>query len=172
MPRRRRKCLPYGVRCRPRNAVALTILCLLLVVAILTFFPHTLQFPKQMKTSNKQKIVLTLQPLNTSALDVGSKDHCRFHVCFNINRCTLSLREDKLGVYISDSYDFQDPTNSISLSLNVSKEYTELLEAVRTSRYHVPHPSKACVFIPPIDTLAQQNLDVNAVSAILNTLPQ
>lgn len=121
--------------------------------------------------SRNPKEVLVLQPLNASALDIGSKTHCRFHMCFDINSCILSLREDVLGVHVRDTYDFYDPSNSVSLSLNISKAYTELLDAVKKSRFYVSNPASACVFIPPVDTLAQQNLDLNLTSTVLNTLP-
>ena len=166
-----RKCLPYRVRCKFWNLVAVAVSLFLLSLGIFVLFPHTFQYPGRSQASQRPKAVLPLQASNISAIDNGSKIHCRFHVCFDINRCMLSLREDVLGVYVRGPYDFYDPSSSISLSLNISKEYTELLETVRKSRYYVSSPTSACVFIPPIDTLVQQNLDLDITSTILNTLP-
>jgi len=164
-----RKCLPYRVRCKLRNLVVsvgfLAVVCLGLFVLL----PQALHGNA---AARRVKVVLPLRPLNASAVNKGSKKDCRFHACFNINRCVLSLKEDILGVYISEPYDFYDPSNSISLSLNASKEYIELLASIKNSRYYVSDPARACVFIPPIDTLAQENLDLEITSSILNTLPE
>ena len=175
MSRRRlrtpRKWLPFRVRCRPRNLVVSLGCLALLSLLLYMLLPRVVQLYRN-AVARRVKAVFPLQPLNASTMNQGSKRHCRFHVCFDINRCVLSLKEDVLGVYVSEPCDFYDPSNSISLSLNVSKEYVELLDTVRNSRYYVSDPKKACVFIPPIDTLAQENLDLKVTSTILNTLAE
>ena len=93
-------------------------------------------------------------------------------MCFDINRCALSLREDILGVYIGGPYEFYGPLSSHPQTPDVSQEYAEVVQAVQNSRYHTADPSAACIIISPLDTLAQERLDVRTMSILLNTLPE
>jgi len=50
--------------------------------------------------------------------------------------------------------------------------YSQLLIAVRWSPYYQHNVSKACVFVPLIDTLSQSKLDLGLTSTLLNSLPE
>lgn len=94
---------------------------------------------------------------------------CAFHTCFEVSLCSLS-RRDKIGVYVYDEPLFVD-SNGNELNLPYSVEYKQLIQAVKTSSYYQSNISKACVFIPPIDTLSQLRLNTAEVSRSLSSLP-
>ena len=77
-----------------------------------------------------------------------------------------------MSVYIGNWCKFHDPQLSGTVTPEISLEYLELVEAVKKSRYYTEDPSVACVFIPPVDTLSQKNVEVNTMSVLLNSLPQ
>lgn len=68
-------------------------------------------------------------------------------------------------------YEFVSNKTHESFSPQVSTQYADLVRAVQSSRYHQSDVTKACVFIPPIDTLNFANLDADVTSALLNSLP-
>ena len=112
-----------------------------------------------------------LIPLNFSRIYPPHRTKCRFHLCFNISRCVFTT-EDIIGVNIATWREFRAPQNPSSvLTPLVSWEYEELVEAIRRSRYYTSDPSKACVFVPFVDTLRQGAVDNNTMSMILNSLP-
>lgn len=163
------RCLPFRVKCKVLNLVGV-LGCLTLLFLFFFLSPHILQLPGD--AISRPKTTLSLQQLNASRINNGHKTQCQFHMCFDINRCALSLREDVLGVHVGGPYDFYGPLGSLSQSLDISREYAEMIRAVRNSRYHVADPSAACIFISPLDTLAQQHLDISTTSVLLNTLPE
>ena len=78
---------------------------------------------------------------------------CSFYTCFNISRCGL-LEQDSLTVYIYpvvksfvDGRPIQD---------KLSKEFYQVIQAIRNSPYYVADPTKACIFVPTIDLLNLQ----------------
>lgn len=94
---------------------------------------------------------------------------CAFHTCFEVSWCSLS-RRDKIGVYVYDEPVFMD-TNGNQLNLPYSVEYQQLIQTVKASEYYQSNFSKACLFIPPVDTLSQPRLDTAQVSRSLASLP-
>lgn len=114
--------------------------------------------------------VIKVKPLNQSLAKEVYKTKCRFYNCFEPSRCIVAV-EDLLGVHVGDVFDFLSPQDT-TISPTLSKEYMELLSAVKGSRYHVNDPSDACVFIPSVDTLSQSTVSANTMSTLLNSLPE
>lgn len=122
------------------------------------------------RPSSARRKTIQVKDFNLTLANPAYKTKCRFYICFEVSRCVFSL-EDILGVYIGESYDFVAPrTHTISPSMSV--EYAELIAAVKGSRYYVSDPSKACVFIPAVDTLSQSAVRVRTMSVLLNSLPE
>lgn len=94
---------------------------------------------------------------------------CAFHTCFEVSLCSLS-RRDKIGVYVYDEPLFMD-SNGDQLNLPHSVEYQQLMQAVKSSSYYQSNLSKACLFIPPIDTLSQPRINTMHVTRSLASLP-
>lgn len=97
----------------------------------------------------------------------GARD-CRATSCFSVNKCA-HREQGKVGVYISPPYSFRDEASGTIFFPEISLEYTELLDAIRTSPYYEPDPTKACVTVPHVDTLNGNSKDV--IFDMLNSLP-
>ena len=98
------------------------------------------------------------------------KKTCQFHTCFEINDCQL-LEDDKISVYVYPDHNYMFSDKKTVYQTEPSQEYTELLAIIQSSEYYEPSPSKACVFIPSIDTLNQQRNNLTLVSLMLQALP-
>lgn len=117
---------------------------------------------------NVRKGDRTVLSVKNVASSIQNHD-CAFHTCFEVSWCSLS-RRDKIGVYVYDEPVFMD-TNGNQLNLPYSVEYQQLIQAVKASEYYQSNFSKACLFIPPVDTLSQPRLDTAQVSRSLASLP-
>ena len=153
--------LPFHARFNYRNVLVLITILFLTLFLIYTLGPATSHHSKPRRT------VTAVDWANT---DPKSKRKCFFHNCFELNTCAFGI-EDKIGVYTYPMYEFVSNKTRESFSPQVSTQYAELVRAVQSSRYHQNDVTKACVFIPPIDTLNLANLDADVTSALLNSLP-
>ena len=113
---------------------------------------------------------LTLQRSGRARDDESGTRACRAYNCFAINKCAYR-EQDKVGVYVSPLYSFVDEAARTVLTPEISREYAELLGAIRTSPYNEPDQSKACVTLPHVDTLNGNTMDMNTVSDMLRSLP-
>ena len=137
---------------------------LLLTVLIVIVLFIGLSF-RQLHARKEDRIILSVKNVASS---IQNRD-CAFHTCFEVSWCSLS-RRDKIGVYVYDEPLFMD-TNGNLLNFPYSVEYQQLIQAVKSSAYYQSNFSKACLFIPPIDTLSQGRLDTAKVSRSLASLP-
>ena len=110
----------------------------------------------------------TVLSVKNEASSTQNKD-CAFHTCFDVLLCSLS-RRDKISVYVYDEPLFVD-SNGNQLNLPHSVEYKQLIQAVKASIYYQSNISKACLFIPPVDTLSQPRMNTAEVSRSLASLP-
>ena len=76
-----------------------------------------------------------------------------------------------MGVFVYPEAEFVVEETGDTIPLFSSVEYRELIEAVRNSRYYVEEVSKACVFVPAVDTLTQDMVEVGDMSLVLHSLP-
>lgn len=79
-----------------------------------------------------------------------TKVDCNFWTCFNVYRC--GFYERKLKVYVYPLDPFVDE-NGTDLRLKSSKEFRQILETIKTSRFNENDSNKACIFTPPFDIL-------------------
>ena len=54
----------------------------------------------------------------------------------------------------------------------ISREFFEIIDTILNSEYYTPNPQEACLFIPPIDTLNENNLRKDKIAQALAMLPQ
>ena len=137
---------------------------LLITVLIVIVLFIGLSF-RQFHVSKGDGIILSVKNVAPS---IQNRD-CAFHTCFEVSWCSLS-RRDKIGVYVYNEPVFMD-TNGNKLNFPYSVEYQQLIQAIKSSVYYQSNFSKACLFIPPIDTLNQVRLDTAKVSRSLASLP-
>ncbi|XP_018495594.1 exostosin-1a [Galendromus occidentalis] len=96
---------------------------------------------------------------NSSRNTDNHPELCRFHSCFEFDRCRNGFR-----VYIYPLEDGQA----------VSATYMKLLSAIRRSRFYTSNPEEACLFVPNVDTLDRDILSdeyVRSAQARLWNLP-
>lgn len=111
------------------------------------------------------RIILSVK---NTASNIQNSD-CAFHTCFDVTLCSLS-RRDKIGVHVYDEPVFVDSKGN-QLNLPYSVEYKQLIQAVKSSSYYQSNFSRACVFIPPVDTLSQPRMNTMDISRSLASLP-
>lgn len=93
--------------------------------------------------------------------------NCTFWDCFNVYRCGRS-GHDKITIYIYPLIDYQlEDGSSIS---KISREFYDMLEVIRGSKYYTTNPDDACILVPSIDTLNQYSFDSKHVSRALHSL--
>jgi hypothetical protein len=98
---------------------------------------------------------------NVSTSDIDNHfNNCYLEAdsCFNIYQCDSSVR---LKVYVYER------TNS---SLKFSHEFKEYIGAIIASDYYEANPERACLFVPLIDLLNYNNLNMKLVENELNNL--
>lgn len=145
-----------------KNNVKIFILVAVLLVTVLII---GLAFRRSNNDRKSDRIVLSVKNATLNLQD----HNCSFHECFKIYMCSLS-RRDKIGVYVYDEPAFVD-ANGNQLNVPYSLEYQQLMQAVKSSSYYQSNFSKACIFIPPIDTLSQLKMNTTQVSRILASIP-
>ncbi|XP_011301425.1 exostosin-2 [Fopius arisanus] len=106
-------------------------------------------------------ITLTSNSPTTTMTNIS----CTHFTCFNIYRC--GFRGNKLLVYVYPPRNFRDTTG---IQTQMSREYYEYLSAIISSPYYTPNPKEACLFVPSLDTLNQNRLNLKLTSQSLKSL--
>ena len=94
---------------------------------------------------------------------------CKMYSCFDVYKCGNS-GFNHITVYLYPLTDYVDP-NSDPISAPISREFYEIYTTIASSKYFVDSPEEACLFIPPIDLLNQNGLNVQGISLALASLP-
>lgn len=80
--------------------------------------------------------------------------NCRMYNCFNIYKCGDA--SDKITVYLYPLNKFIDEEDQ-TLSSQISQEFYDVYTAILDSEFYTDNPNTACLFIPPLDFLNQNN---------------
>uniref|UniRef100_H2ZE33 Exostosin GT47 domain-containing protein n=1 Tax=Ciona savignyi TaxID=51511 RepID=H2ZE33_CIOSA len=97
--------------------------------------------------------------------------NCKMYNCFDIYRCGSDERHpNKLSIYLHPLSQYTDETGA-SITSSLSREFVEMYYAIAQSEYYTSDPENACIFIPPIDMLNQNLLNVRRTGQLLSTLP-
>lgn len=165
--------LPFHARIKyPKLSILILIFVVVLLLVVLGFLPWSSSDsgsnPSRPTRSLKQRVPVVL--VNWNKTDSNSKTTCHFYLCFEINDCVFG-QKDRIRVYVHDQYEFYSTIAEQSYIPDVSTEYAEILDAIRSSHYYEGNRSQACVIVPPIDTLNQRQHDVKLISVLLNSLP-
>lgn len=156
------RCSPGLVACYVLTAIALTG-CGLLLLAPFERRKLETEFAPRLLESSPEVVV----PSDSALADVRVES-CSYYTCFDVYRC--GHRHDRVTVYIYPLVDYVNEQGK-QLTRQASREFMELLEAIQHSKFYTPDPSKACLFVPSIDLLSQDSLNLRAISQILNSLP-
>lgn len=152
-------------------------LFLILLVSIITFLSvqiwaytneitskhHSVQL-KNLRNLPKVELKWTETQLQTPY-----NRQCNFWDCFDIYLCGRT-RHDRIAVYVYPLRTYVDENGSTATG-TMSKQYYTILDTVIKSKYYTANPEEACLFLPSIDTLNQETINLNVTSAALASLP-
>lgn len=161
-PSARKGCSPGLTACYVVTAIALTG-CGLLLLAPLERRKLETGFAPRLLESSPEVVV----PSDSDLAD-ARVEACSYYTCFDVYRC--GHRHDRVTVYVYPIFNYVNEQGK-ELTRQASREFMELLEAIQHSKFYTADPSKACLFVPSIDLLSQDSLNLRAVSQILNSLP-
>ena len=127
----------------------------------------------QNDSKRDSKIVIDSQIIAPNIpLPLPFVEKCRMHTneCFNVYRCSYNER-NKIDVYVYPFTNYFDEKGQ-QISPSFSKEFYELVMAIKESDYYTNDMNKACVIIPPIDLLNQRRINITHAGQILSSLPR
>ncbi|ELU10993.1 hypothetical protein CAPTEDRAFT_157657 [Capitella teleta] len=144
------------------------ILLGILVTGALQFWPHHIDEEEYdfMLRSNipvREVVIPTDAPVAEK-----SDQSCTFHSCFDVYHCGYN-DDSRISIYIYPVTKYLDESG-VPLTLGFSQEFSELLQTVADSVYYTSEPDRACLFLPPLDLLNQNNLRLKESAQILTSL--
>ncbi|XP_055929994.1 exostosin-2-like [Argiope bruennichi] len=145
-----------------------TFIIVLVLVTLLTLRPWNIKQGEELfafrYVENSPEIQIV-----SSAVQAKSRDRdCNFFNCFDVFKCGYSGK--KLSVYIYPIKNFVDD-KGVPISVPFSIEFIEILRTIYNSPYYEKDPKKACIFVPSLDLLNQNNVRLKETSQILSSLP-
>ena len=105
----------------------------------------------------------------TQVNETERNSSCTFHSCVSVYHCGYN-DETKISVYIYPLKEYVDKEGN-SLVASMSREFAQILLAIAESPYYTSDPSTACMFVPSIDLLNQNNIFTSDVGKVLASLP-
>ena len=107
---------------------------------------------------------------DTIPLPLPSFQSCRMHTndCFNIYRCGYN-EGDKISVYVHPFTNYFDEQGK-QVSPAFSREFYDMIMAIKESGYYTSDMDEACIIVPPIDLLNQRRINVRHAGQILSSL--
>ncbi|XP_050417869.1 exostosin-2 [Patella vulgata] len=143
------------------------IICMMMLMVFVwspsNFEEDQFRFSRSINT-NEIVTIHTTQKIKTLPRDTS----CTFHTCLEVYQCGYN-DETKISVYVYPIKSFEDE-NSEELTLSRSKEFDEILQAITDSDFYTSDPNTACLFIPSVDMLNQNNLNLKNVGRVLASL--
>ncbi len=161
----RLNCLPFHTRFKLFNLLLLLLLLTIVCALIGQFLRKGYG-----STGGTRRHKRSIKSLQLSDEERNFTITCRFHSCFEINDCSITIH-DRIGVYVYPEFEYVDNGLQQSYTSVLSTEYAEILEAIRNSPYYQSNASRACVFVPAVDTLNENRMDVRLVSSLLDSQP-
>ena len=120
-------------------------------------------------TRNSQEEKLPFKILNDDDFTgTKSRRDCRFHSCFNHFKCRVEVNWDvKVFVYPEVTYLNQAKEQIFP---DTTKEFQEIIQAVKKSRFWTNNPARACIFIPHFDFLSEKAVLTGSAGKALASL--
>jgi len=144
-----------------------TIVILIVVIfsAFLLFINSTF---KQLSYSH----YFSNQPLYSESIKISTtastNQRCRFHSCFDLHQCKPNVNWTiKVAVYPYINY---VSTDEKKIFPELSYEFNSIVNAIKNSRYYTSNISEACLFVPVVDILSENGLDLQLASSALSHL--
>ncbi|XP_077143191.1 exostosin-2 [Ranitomeya variabilis] len=143
----------------------------LIATGMFQFWPHSIE-PSGDWIAEKRSVhdVPAVKLLDSSPLPDRGDLSCRMHTCFDVYRCGFNPK-NKVKVYIYPLKKYTDESGR-AVGDTISREYNELLTAVSESDFYTDDVGRACLFLPSIDVLSQNNLRIKETAQALAKLPR
>ncbi|XP_073514265.1 exostosin-2 [Phyllobates terribilis] len=143
----------------------------LIATGMFQFWPHSIE-PSGDWIAEKRSVhdVPAVKLLDSSPLPDRGDLSCRMHTCFDVYRCGFNPK-NKVKVYIYPLKKYTDEYGS-AVGGTISREYNQLLTAVSESDFYTDDVGRACLFLPSIDVLNQNNLRIKETAQALAKLPR
>ncbi|XP_040183984.1 exostosin-2 [Rana temporaria] len=141
----------------------------LIATGMFQFWPHTIE-PSSDWSPEEQSVqdVPAVRLPEDSPLPERGDLSCRMHTCFDVYRCGYNPK-NKVKVYIYPLKKYTDEYGG-SVGSTISREYNQLLTAVSQSEFYTEDVSRACLYLPSIDVLNQNNLRIKETAQALAQL--
>ena len=176
LPTWQRACVGGGRRQRwpARHYFALAALTLIaLAVLELVLLVRGLLQPAAPAALQLSADLLRTAPLHqlptSGPTPAASQSNCSHFTCLNVYRCGGPHRR-RIAVYVYPYARYTAEARDSELA-PLSREYYDVLRAVRESEFFTDDPEQACVLLPAIDTLANRISD-DLTARALASLPQ
>ena len=121
------------------------------------------RFPRHLETN--EIVLITKDSKNGTERN----STCTFHTCVNVYHCGYN-DETKISVYIYPIKDYVNE-NSLPVATSMSREFAQILQAIAESPFYTSDSETACIFVPSIDLLNQNNIFTKEVGKVLASLP-
>ncbi|KAK7476210.1 hypothetical protein BaRGS_00032564 [Batillaria attramentaria] len=155
---------PYAV------FAAIAFVFVLLTVLGLFFWPSediddesVHRLPRHLETD--EVVHITRNSKNATERNVS----CTFHTCMNVYHCGYN-DETKISVYVYPIKEYVDE-NGKPVVTHMSREFAQILQAIVDSPFYSSNPETACVFVPSVDLLNQNNVFTKEMGKVLASLP-
>lgn len=150
-------------------------LLLFIVISLLIIVVYNAFCTNAPRLEVSEAVSLNLESVSVVKLKSELKEaaprviNCTYWDCFNVYRCGRS-GHNKITIYIYPlrEYHKEDDTRIAPLS----RDFYDILVAIRNSRYYTADPEEACLLVPSIDTLNQYSFSTKHVSQALQLLEQ
>lgn len=114
---------------------------------------------KQSTSKNDVHLIRPRKYLNKYNLSTDLQNDCTLHIdfCFDLFQCK---DRNNLKVYVYTDFSYG----------NYSKQFQDYIRTIVESEYYEPDPTLACIFIPDIDLLNEDNINLAAAESYLHSL--
>ncbi|XP_061391803.1 exostosin-2 [Musca vetustissima] len=93
------------------------------------------------------------------------RDNCTIWTCMDPYRCG----HDHITVYVYPLQEYIDANSGVEAA-PLTQEFYQILETIVKSPYYTTNPNEACLFVPSIDLINQNNINLDLVNRALASL--
>jgi len=148
--------------------VTLLVVFLLITVTFLFLSNHEGEVREDKYAFLKSEKSRTLSSVASEISSSQRDTRCTFHTCLDVYHCGYNDK-NRLSIYVYPLEQYID-NEGVAVTLPISKEFFELLQAILDSPFYTDEPETACLFVPSIDLLNQNNLRLKEIGQVLASL--
>uniref|UniRef100_A0A1I8NI87 Exostosin-2 n=1 Tax=Musca domestica TaxID=7370 RepID=A0A1I8NI87_MUSDO len=93
------------------------------------------------------------------------RSNCTIWTCMDPYRCG----HDRITVYVYPLQEYVDANSGVEAA-PLTQEFYQILETIVKSPYYTTNPNEACLFVPSIDLINQNNINLDLVNRALASL--